>query len=102
MATWGERARTVIVRVIDEGRAAGLTDEQIRRNVDAAYPFGERAYWPYQAWLKARRELLRLPGSVAETDRAKLRAWENDVPIVDPDTPLTPLEEYARTQGVGP
>ncbi len=23
------------------------------------YPFGERSYWPYRAWLKARREYLR-------------------------------------------
>jgi hypothetical protein len=100
MTTWRDQARAIIARAIDEGRAAGLTDEQIRRNVDAAYPFGPRKYWPYQAWLKARRELLGLSKSISAGDRAKLSAWENDVPIVDPGEPgalLTPLERC--TQG---
>ena len=28
------------------------------RAIDAAYRFGQRAYWPYKMWLKARREYM--------------------------------------------
>lgn len=27
--------------------------------IKAAYPFGERSYWPYKAWCKAQREYLK-------------------------------------------
>jgi hypothetical protein len=29
-----------------------------KKIIDAAYPFGERAMWPYKAWLKARKKYL--------------------------------------------
>ena len=29
-----------------------------KRIIRAAYPWGERAYWPYKAWCKAQREYL--------------------------------------------
>lgn len=52
-----EYARQVISQV-----HAGLPDscplDERRKVVDASYPFGERAYSPYKAWLRARREYL--------------------------------------------
>lgn len=29
-----------------------------KKAIDDAYPFGEREYWPYRAWCKARRKYL--------------------------------------------
>ncbi|MFC4158244.1 hypothetical protein [Chitinimonas lacunae] len=43
--------------------AAGTTDpHEIARAIDAAYPFGERCYWPYKAWLSARRKFFTIHG----------------------------------------
>jgi hypothetical protein len=54
---WSDIARATIERValtIPEE-----TDFKARKQfIDAAYPFGARAYWPYKAWLKARRAYL--------------------------------------------
>jgi hypothetical protein len=98
---WGNQARTVILGVIAECRALDLPEAEVLRRVDAAYPFGERKYWPYKAWLSARRELLELPGSVSRADSAKLRAWEGGVPIIDPGGPLTPLEAFIESLDEG-
>lgn len=55
--SWAEIARRAIQRVND-----ALPDDVSLRDrikaVDAAYPFGERSYWPHKAWLKARRAYL--------------------------------------------
>jgi hypothetical protein len=96
MTTWRERAEEVIREQIAIGRAQDLDDAQILRLVDAAYPFGQRKYWPYKAWLAARRSLLALPGSTESHERARLRAWNAAVPIVDSGVPETPLEALAR------
>lgn len=57
MTSWADEARRTIAEV---HRAlpdtANLADRKAA--VDAAYPFGERAYSPYKTWLKARREYL--------------------------------------------
>lgn len=47
---WRQRACEVIGRVIAR---VGTSDiKQLRRALQAAYPFGERAYTPYKMWLK--------------------------------------------------
>lgn len=33
-----------------------MTEAQLRKVIDAAYPFGERAHHPYKVWLKVVRE----------------------------------------------
>jgi hypothetical protein len=46
---WRERARPVIARVIKE---VGLDDmKALRKALRDAYPFGEKAYFPYKVWL---------------------------------------------------
>lgn len=50
-------ALAVMQRVLMERHQAGVTDrQQIADAIDAAYPFSERRWWPYRAWLAARRE----------------------------------------------
>lgn len=55
---WSDHARAVIAHV-----HATLPDDmpfkERKKAIRAAYPFGERAYWPYKAWNKAVREYLR-------------------------------------------
>lgn len=57
MTDWSEVARRTIARVHAE-LPADATLAQRTAAVDAAYPFGERAMWPYKAWRKARRAYL--------------------------------------------
>lgn len=57
MASWSQAARETIKEVHrDLPDTATLAERKAA--VDAAYPFGERAYSPYKTWLKARREYL--------------------------------------------
>jgi len=57
MSGWAERARATIERVA-LSIPDGATLKERKAAIDAAYPFGERAYWPYRAWCKARRTYL--------------------------------------------
>lgn len=55
--TWKEDACTVIVKAINEIGAETRTKEDIEmlfKHISREhYPFGERKYWPYKAWLSA-------------------------------------------------
>lgn len=49
MASWREHAAPIIADVI---KRVGRQDEKaLRKALKDAYPFGERRYWPYKAWL---------------------------------------------------
>lgn len=52
---WAEKAMATIDRARAEGETAGLSGKDLLGHIDAAYPFGPRDYWPYKAWLRARR-----------------------------------------------
>jgi hypothetical protein len=53
---WRREARSTIVIVVKACRTEeGCLPADILARVDAAYPFGERRYHPYKAWLKERR-----------------------------------------------
>lgn len=91
---WYEWAAATITRVLAEAAAQGLDAEATRRLVDAAYPFGPREHWPYRQWLRARRELLGLPGSVSASDAAKLAAWQKGAPLRVEPWPPSALDEY--------
>lgn len=54
---WIDHARATIADV-HASLPADATLAQRQAAVDAAYPFGERARFPYKAWLKARRAYL--------------------------------------------
>lgn len=56
--TWGEAAGAVIYETIRKAQQDGVDRCQWLKLIDAAYPFGQRAYFPYKAWLKARREAM--------------------------------------------
>lgn len=58
MTAWSDIARATIEKVAATIPETATFGER-KAAVDAAYPFGERAYWPYKAWLKARRVYLR-------------------------------------------
>lgn len=49
MPNWRNEARPIVAAVV---RRVGLADRKaLRKALYDAYPFGERAYWPYKAWL---------------------------------------------------
>ncbi len=71
MTTWPDQAAAVIRRVLAETK--DLPPAERIAKVDAAYPFGERAYWPYKAWLRARREILVGAGLIK---RKGVKGWD--------------------------
>src|SRR5437868_6444563 len=58
MSGWADRSRAAIA-VVHRNLPDGATLAERTAAVDAAYPFGERSYWPYKAWLKARKAYLK-------------------------------------------
>lgn len=55
---WSDKARETIARV-HGSLPEGAPFKERKAAVKAAYPFGERSYWPYKAWCKAQREYLK-------------------------------------------
>jgi len=55
--TWAGEALEVINRV-HQSLPVDATLAERKKALDAAYPFGCRAMWPYKAWLKQRRQYL--------------------------------------------
>lgn len=49
---WRSEARRVIREVLKDN------PDNPRKSVRAAYPFGERAHWPYKIWLEEIRRAL--------------------------------------------
>lgn len=63
MKEWTICARQICQRTAAEHPQA--TGAELRRIFRDAYPWGQRKYWPYKAWLKAcRREINRRDGKV--------------------------------------
>lgn len=46
--SWAALARATIIEV---KRQTGLNGDALRKELRQHYPFGERANWPYKAWL---------------------------------------------------
>ncbi len=86
MAEWGRKAKCAIGEAYLEfansrGYKIGpeCSDDDKKaflKIMDAYYPFGERAMWPYKAWLKERKKIVKwlypvvapLSGLFAEAD----------------------------------
>lgn len=54
MSVWRTKARSIISRALDEGRAIGLTGKDLVAHVDKQYPWGECRNHPYAIWLNER------------------------------------------------
>ncbi len=71
---WTGIAEMVIGDVLAACIKSGATKEETAKAIDAAYPFGERAYWPYKAWLSVRKAVfskLGMPQKGRKTVNAK-------------------------------
>jgi hypothetical protein len=53
--SWGDTAWQVMGEVRAECLAKSMNPAEIAKAIDDAYPFGERAMYPYKAWLAARK-----------------------------------------------
>ena len=78
--TWRDLARAAIQKALKEAEAQGLDAEATKAYVNSRYPFGERAYYPYQVWLS---EMRRTFGGArpAQSDLEKLRDWIEGKPL---------------------
>lgn len=64
--TWRDSAKKTIALALEEirDRLPEMTIKEIRVHINRAYPFGERAHYPYQVWLDELSIVLnRLEGS---------------------------------------
>jgi len=59
--TWRQEASAVIYAAT-KNLPDDLSLKDRMRIVDDAYPFGVRKYYPYKAWLKARKSYLSIHG----------------------------------------
>lgn len=70
MRTWRNRAAPIVAQVLAAHK--GEPEQQIRRALREAYPFGMRAYHPYKIWLdeihrqRHTNRYVRLPGTDTE------------------------------------
>lgn len=55
-SNWRRVSREVIDRVVAEHKANG---GDLKKMIDAAYPFGQRQYHPYKIWLSERKAALK-------------------------------------------
>jgi hypothetical protein len=82
-ASWYESAVDHI-RKLDATLPADMLIADRRKAVSAAYPFGQRRYWPYKMWLKAQKEYL-----------ARFVKSDDAVPVKH----LSPLERMMKRAG---
>lgn len=80
--SWREQAEAAINRA-HNAIPDSATFEQRKAAIDAAYPFGLREYFPYRAWLKARKEYL---AKFAAGGSRKVKPTALDVLPRDPAT----------------
>lgn len=57
ISKWGKTAYLAMERAF--ALSKGQTQKEIMKDVDACYPFGERAMHPYKMWLKVRKAFIR-------------------------------------------
>ena len=80
--SWSNVAWRTMDEVRINGVKTGKNPAEIAKAIDAAYPFGERKYYPYKAWLSVRKEFFTrhgLPRRAKKTlnaDLFKLEATE--------------------------
>lgn len=92
MSRWNDLAAAAILQALKE--SSHLPGPQRLKMVDAAYPFGQRAYHPYKQWLKVRRQILVAHGLIPADHRvSKVRFREPAAPLFDPTVgPPAPIE----------
>lgn len=61
MSEWRLAARRAIQRAI-QSVPPGASPQELKKAIDAAYPFGLRANHPYKIWLSERREYFKILG----------------------------------------
>ena len=104
--SWYDSARGHI-REVDAKLPLGIAFEDRKKAIQAAYPWGERAPWPYKMWLKAQREYLlkfvtpdndsrQFPLSPLERAMQRSKAIsQSSGPLTPPSEPQTPAEQAA-------
>lgn len=102
---WRQRARTAMARVVESWLNThprdALVAADILRAVDNGYPFGQRKYHPYDAWLTERkilRSALGLMEAMPEPTEDDFAAVEVAIDLVETDRladALTLLAEHA-------
>lgn len=58
---WRRSAQAVIAPILTAHlKAGGKGDAELKKKLNAAYPFGQRLYYPYKVWLSEVRKAVRL------------------------------------------
>jgi 1,2-phenylacetyl-CoA epoxidase PaaB subunit len=78
MSHWRIQAATIIAKVLEDTK--GRPEDERRKAVSAAYPFGIRKHHPYKIWLDEVKRQMRGPAPAIRTarhDLRKLEQWES-------------------------
>lgn len=71
ISAWRNTARGVIARIVQENRQ--LPENELRKKLKDAYPFGERKYHPYKIWLSEQRIMLIRLGYIKTKSKRELK-----------------------------
>jgi hypothetical protein len=77
--TWRDVARPIIASVIRRHR--NEPEEQVRKALREAYPWGERAMWPYKVWCSEVRRQLGTEVKGRQTREELVNAGQMELPL---------------------
>lgn len=80
--TWGNISKRVIAKVIEEN--PDVDYKAFKKLLREAYPFGERAMFPYKAWCKAQKNALTqlYPNRLGKMNQMPQEGLFNQPPII--------------------
>lgn len=74
VGTWHDQA-WMAIEAVHRALPETATLAERKKALKDAYPFGERAYWPYKAWCKARRQYLAKYEPPKPIPESELAGW---------------------------
>ena len=78
--TWRQISAAHIAKVVHDNPDV-VDEKELRKLISAAYPFGERAYYPYKAWLAAVKDFFASPDVPKQARRQPSEADWRDTPL---------------------
>lgn len=76
------RARAHVEDAYLKGSLQGMKGAELRKYIDAAYPFGEKKNAPYKAWLNIRREFVWTHGLFTDAERRRQQRAIDKSPLI--------------------
>lgn len=78
--SWRDQSRPLVDMAITEGRRRGLKDRELATFVREAFPWGQRAMYPYRIWLSEVRVQLKIktPNEIKKAEAKGMPLFEGE------------------------